>query len=53
MLTRMSVLMKDQAVYQKVSLLVFDKFMENYTIEISMKKMENIFIEALENRITG
>ena len=53
MLRRMSVLMKNQAVYQKVSLLVFDKFMENYTIEISMKKMENIFIEALENRITG
>lgn len=38
MLTRMSVLMKDHAVYQKVSLLVFDKFMKNYTVEISMKK---------------
>lgn len=48
MLTRMRILMEDQRVYKKISQLVFDKFMKNYTIEISMKKMESIFIKALE-----
>ena len=50
MLTRMKVLMEDPEIYEKSSQLVYEKFMKNYTLQISMEKMEAVFMKALENK---